>query len=237
MQLIRSWLYTVFLGVSTVVYASAILLMSLWYGLDSRSRWANKWGAANMWALRVICKLDYEIIGAENLPTTNCIVMVNHQSTWETLALRAILPANQAWVVKQELLAIPFFGWTLRVLESIAIDRAAGIKALKHVLKHGTDALNQGRWVIIFPEGTRVPLGEQKKYNIGGAMLAEKSGYPILPVAHNAGMFWNPKSTVKNRGKIKVVIGPLIQTRGKTTGQINSAVKDWLDPQVKSLIL
>jgi 1-acyl-sn-glycerol-3-phosphate acyltransferase len=236
MTTLRSLAYFIFLVLSTIFYAAKILIITPWQPFAIRSKIANQWGIANMYALKLLCNLDYKIIGAENLPHTNCIVMANHQSAWETIAWRGIIPPEQSWVLKQELLSIPFLGWALWALQAIAIDRTSGTKALKQVIKQGTSALQQGRWVMIFPEGTRVAAGERKKYNSGGAMLAEKSGYPILPIAHNAGLFWPRKGLYKKPGTIQVVIGPVITPQGKTVAQINNEVENWINGQVEKLL-
>lgn len=236
LELLRSVAYIIFLALSTIWYALLILVITPWQPFAARSRIANHWGLANLWALRLLCGLDYKITGLANLPVTNCIIMANHQSEWETIALRGILPAMQTWVLKQELLAIPFFGWALRAVEPVAIDRNLGTKALKQVVNQGLAALQQGRWVIVFPEGTRVAVGERRKYNIGGALLAEKSGYPILPIAHNAGLWWRRNSIMKRHGTIQVVVGPLIVTTDKSSRQINDEVAAWLDSTVAELV-
>lgn len=236
MTWLRSIVYFIFLAASTVGYALQILIFAPWLSFESRSKIANRWGSANLQALKIICGLDYQITGLENLPATNCIIMANHQSAWETLALRCIIPPAQTWILKRELLALPFFGWALQALQPIAIDRAAGSRALRQVMVQGTEALQQGRWVMLFPEGTRVALGTQQKYNIGGAMLAEKSGFPILPIAHNAGVFWPRRGMSLRRGTVQVVIGPLITTTGKKPGQINNEVETWICDQVEKLL-
>jgi len=236
MMMLRSWLYLIFLGLSTVFYTIKILVITPWQPFAARSKIANQWGLANMLALKILCKLDYKVTGIENLPDKNCIVIANHQSAWETIALRGIMPPEQTWVLKRELLSIPFFGWALQAVQPITIDRDAGIKALKKLITQGADALHQGRWVMIFPEGTRVRLGEHKKYNIGGAMLAEKTGYPILPIAHNAGTFWPRQGIRKNQGTIQVVIGPMLITEGKTAGQINAEVETWIRKQTEVVL-
>lgn len=233
--MLRSILYLIFLGLSTVIYTLLILLAVPFGNFKLRSQIANNWALANLQALRIICRLDYQIQGLENLPTSNCIVMANHQSAWETIALRGFLPPTQTWVIKRELLFIPFFGWASQVLRPIAIDRAAGTKALKQLIVQGQEALQQGQWVAMFPEGTRVAVGERQKYNIGGALLAEKSGYPIIPIAHNAGLFWQRRSLLKRSGTIQVVIGAVIETKGKKASQINKEVESWINDQVQKL--
>ena len=121
------------------------------------------------------------------------------------------------------------------MLEPIAIDRSAGRKAVKQIIKQGGERLDAGRWVVVFPEGTRVAYGMEKKFGIGGAVLAESTGVPVIPVAHNAGKYWAKRSFVKRPGKIKVVVGKAIQTAGRKAADINADAKNWIDETVKQL--
>jgi 1-acyl-sn-glycerol-3-phosphate acyltransferase len=138
-------------------------------------------------------------------------------------------------VLKKELLRVPFFGWALMAARSISIDRSAGRKAMKQVIEEGTRRLQNGDWVVIFPEGTRTAPGEKGRYGAGGALLAEKSGYPIVPIAHNAGVFWRRRDLRKYPGTIQVVIGPLIETQGLSGNEINRRVEQWIEDTVASL--
>ena len=183
----------------------------------------------NLRLLKFFCNLDYRIVGFEHVLKQNCIVMSKHQSTWETIALRGLLPPSQTWVLKRELLSVPFFGWALKRCQPIAIDRKSGRKAVKQVISQGTEALNAGRWVIVFPEGTRVAPGVRKKYGIGGALLAEKSRFPVVPIAHNAGDFWKRRDLRKYPGRVDVIIGPPISSEGKKASQIIAEVEEWIE--------
>jgi 1-acyl-sn-glycerol-3-phosphate acyltransferase len=161
----------------------------------------------------VICGLRYRVTGLESLPSESSIVLSKHQSAWETIALRAILPAHQSWVLKRELMRIPLFGAALARFRSIPIDRSAGRRAIVELVREGLQRLESGRWVIIFPEGTRVAPGCRQPYAIGGAVLAERSARPVVPIAHNAGHFWGRRNLRKFPGTIDLVIGPVIQTK------------------------
>lgn len=178
--------------------------------------------------LKLTCKLDMQIEGVENIPQGAAIVLAKHQSAWETIAMQTFLP-SQTWVLKRELMWIPVFGWGLAMMLPVAIDRKAGKRALKQVIKQGTDRLKRGLWLIIFPEGTRTAPGERKRYAIGGAMLAEKSGFPVVPICHNAGEFWGKGEFVKRPGTIRVVIGQTISVDGKRATQINEEVEEWIE--------
>lgn len=235
MVYLRSLVYMAALAVTTVGFGLAVALSGRVLSWERRSAIANAWGTTNLRLLRVLCGLRYRLTGWENLPQTPCIVMAKHQSAWETIALRGLLPCDQCWILKKELLSVPVFGWALASMRPIAIDRSAGTKAIKQVIAEGTAALKQRRWVVVFPEGTRVEPGERGKYNIGGAMLAERSGFPIVPIALNAGVFWRRRALVKYPGTIDVVVGPLIPTEGRRASAIMADVENWIETTVASL--
>ena len=235
MTYLRSYLYMVAMALSTLGFGLAVALSTPILSDARRSAMSNAWGMVNLWLLRVICGLDYRLKGWERLPEGAYIVMAKHQSAWETMALRGLLPCRQCWILKRELLRVPVFGWALASMRPIAIDRSAGSKAIKQVIAEGTAALKEGRLVVVFPEGTRVAPGERGKYNIGGAMLAERSGYPVVPIAHNAGVFWRRRSLVKYPGTIDVVVGPLIPTEGRRATAIIADVENWIESTVAAL--
>ena len=185
--------------------------------------------------LKFTCHLDFQIIGKENIPKTPCVVFSNHQSAWETLALQIALPP-QVWVLKKELLLIPFFGWGLWLTSPIAINRSAGKKALLQMFEQGRKKLAKGFFIIIFPEGTRVGVDEKRSYQIGGSWLAKKLNCPILPIAHNAGYYWPKNSFLKYPGKIKLTIGSLVSTEKISPDEINEKIKHWIDEHVEKII-
>ena len=194
----------------------------------------SRWAALNIWLLKLICNLRYEVQGVENIPQRSAIIFCKHQSAWETLALQVIFPPV-IWVLKRELLWVPIFGWALMLLDSIGIDRSSGRKAVQEIVSKGTQRLKKGRLVVIFPEGTRIAPGQRKKYGIGGAVLAEKSGYPVVPVAHNAGEYWRRRDMIKHPGVIKVVIGPAIDTRGRDAAEINRLAEAWIESTMEKI--
>jgi len=224
---LRSTLF--YLGMSLTLLM-LVPFMLLAFPLSYHARYAvlTRWGQFTVWWLRLTCGISYSVEGRENIPPSAAIIMSKHQSAWETFALQAIFPP-QTWVLKRSLLWIPVFGWGLALLQAIAIDRSAGREALKQVIEQGTDRLKRGIWVVIFPEGTRTAPGTRRKYNIGGAMLAAKSGFPVVPVAHNAGEFWSRNSFLKRPGHIQVVIGPIIHPAGLGAGEINRQVETWIE--------
>lgn len=229
MILIRSLIFFFFLVLTTLFYGLILAIIGWLFPLSWRQAVSNLWGMNNLWLLRHICHLDYHIEGAEHLPSEPAIIMSKHQSAWETIALRGLLPKNQAWVLKRELMWVPVFGWAMATVKPIAIDRKSGRKAVRQVIEKGTAALQAGQIVIIFPEGTRTPPGERRKYGIGGGLLAEKSGYPVIPIAHNAGVFWKRRGLKKYPGTIQVVVGPPMETHGKNAAQITREVEEWIE--------
>lgn len=232
---LRSAIFQLLLGLSVLLFGLPIVLFGRLLRYERLARAGCLWGRSVLWLLKAICRLDYRVKGLENLGSGPAIIYAKHQSAWETIALRAILPPFQTWVLKHELIRVPIFGWALAMFEPIAINRSAGRKAIKQLLEEGQRALAKDRWIIIFPEGTRVRPGERKSYGIGGALLAEKSGRPVIPVAHNAGVFWGRRSLLKYPGVIDVVIGPPIASQGRRAGEINEEAANWIDTQVQNL--
>jgi len=187
-----------------------------------------------MWLLRIICGIRIEVRGAENIPKEPCVVLCKHQSAWETFALQTVFPP-QVWVLKRELLWLPFFGWGLALTSPIAINRSNGKDAMKQLLKQGKERLDDGFCVVVFPEGTRMPYGMRGKYKIGGAMLAASSGAPVAPVAHNAGKLWGRNAFMKYPGTVVMSIGKPIATAGLKADEINRQVEAWIEAEVERL--
>lgn len=232
---LRSSLYLVFMAVSVVLFSVPIAAIGWFLPVRTVGMAGQTWGRLNIWALGAICGLRYRVNGWENLPRETSIVLAKHQSAWETIALRAWLPPEHTWVIKRELLRVPFFGWGIAPLRPIAIDRKAGRRAVRQLLEEGNAALEAGRTVVVFPEGTRVAPGTRGRYGIGGAMLAERTGYPVVPIAHNAGVFWRRRDLRKYPGTIDVVIGKPILTTGMTAAEINRMVENWIEETVSAL--
>ncbi|MGV6826914.1 MAG: lysophospholipid acyltransferase family protein [bacterium] len=232
---IRSVIYFVAMLLTVLFFGLALGLLGWLLPLSWRDALGNGWGHSNMWLLKVICGLRYEVKGLENVTADPVIVMAKHQSTWETMSLRGLFPRHQSWIAKQELAKIPVFGWALKAVPSIPIDRKAGRKAVKQIIDEGTRLLNMGRIIMIFPEGTRTAPGTRGRYGIGGGLLAEKSGYPVIPLAHNAGVFWKRRGLKKYPGTIQVVIGEPINTEGKKASVIMREVEAWIEDQMDKL--
>jgi len=237
MILLRSLIYFGAMVISVLVFGLLIALLGGLLPGGFSDRMATRWGRVNLWLQRAICGLHYEIAGMENIPAGPCIVMSKHQSTWETIALRGLLRPDQSWVLKQELMRIPVFGWALRFAKSIPIDRAAGRRAVLKVVESGRARLAEGRCVVIFPEGTRTAPGTRRKYGMGGGVLAERSGAPVIPIAHNAGVFWRRRGVKKYPGTIRVVIGPAIESNGRKASEIMRDVESWIEATQERLPL
>ena len=233
----RQWLgslaFSVFFVISVAVYASLLFLTLPLPGNDPY-RWAVGWAKTILRALKIFCRLDYRVSGREHLPDGSAVVLMKHSSTWETVAQILIFP-RQTWVLKRELIWIPVFGWALRRLEPIAIDRKSGATAVQQVLSQGQSRLAEGLCVIIFPEGTRMPVGQTRRYGLSGALLASATGKPVVPVAHNAGFFWPRGGWLKRAGTVRVVIGEPIPTAGRDARAINDDVQRWIEAQVAQL--
>jgi len=234
MLFLRSLLFTISSVISTIFFAITCLV-TIVLPYHYRYAYISQWRYFNLWLLEKICGIHYEVEGQENIPSDGpAIIFCKHQSAWETLAIAKLFPPH-VWVLKRELLWVPFFGWGLALLEPIAINRGAGRKAIKQIIKQGKERLANGRWVVVFPEGTRVAYGTEKKFKMGGAILAESSGVQVLPVAHNAGKFWARRSFIKRPGTIKVVIGPVIKSDGRKAAEINADAEKWINETVKGI--
>ena len=230
---LRSILYYILMAVATVIF-TILGILFLPFNFPFRFKVMSGWSVFNLWTLKTICGLDSTIEGLENIPQGPAIIMCKHQSAWETLALQIYFPA-QVWILKRELLWIPIYGWGLASMKPIAIDRSSGMRALKYIAKQGKERLERGLWVVIFPEGTRTAPGKRLKYQPGGGLLAEKSGYPVVPVTHNAGYFWPRNSLDKKPGTITMKIGPIIDPAGKSATEITSEVEDWIESTASTL--
>lgn len=234
MALIRSLFFVLFLVVFTLPYTLVCFAVFPFAPL-TRYHIVTGWARTVMWFARYLLGIRYRVIGAENIPRDRtAVVLSKHQSAWETIAYQQILPPL-CFVLKRELLRIPFFGWGLSRVPTIAIDRRAGKDALTQVLEQGRVLLNEGFCVVIFPEGTRVSPGETRRFKPGGAWLAQNTGAPVIPIAHNAGEFWGRNALIKYPGEITVSIGPPIETEGLSAAEINDQAASWMDREMRRL--
>ena len=230
---VRSLVFLVFQAVVTPFYAVAFLLC-FWLPRVPRYRIARNWCRVNLFAARWLCGIRCRVIGAENIPASPHIVMSKHSSTWETLALNLHFPPL-AFVAKKELLKIPFFGWGFALSSPITIDRQSGQDAMQQIVTQGRERFRQRFWIVIYPEGTRIPVGTRARYKTGGARLAIELSAPVLPVAHNAGYLWPKGRLDKRPGTVTLSIGPSMSPAGKDAAQFTQEIEKWIEDEVARL--
>jgi len=233
MTAVRSGFFALALIVLTPLYA--ILGQCTW-PLPRRTRYRiiSSWSRCVVWLARWICGIRWQVEGLEHLPARPAVILAKHQSAWETIAFQLIFPP-QVYLLKRELLWVPFFGWGLALMSPIAIDRARGRAALRELAARGAERLAQGFWIVVFPEGTRTAPGRRRKYQLGGAWLAARSHAPVVPVAHNAGLRWPRNSFLKHPGLVTVRIGPVIDSAGRSAETINALAETWIEEQQHEL--
>ena len=228
MQFLGSLLFTAFFLLWTFCFGIFFSFACLLLPFRGRFALVRVWSHVILAVLRWLCRLDYRVEGREHLPAGNHIAYIKHSSSWETVAQTLLVPA-QVWVLKRELTWIPFVGWGIRLMRAIAIDRSSGSAAVRGVLEQGKARLAEGEWVVIFPEGTRMPHGQTRKYGVSGALLASETGKLIVPIAHDAGYYWPRRGLMKKPGTIRVVIGPPITAAGRDPRAINAEAQAWIE--------
>jgi 1-acyl-sn-glycerol-3-phosphate acyltransferase len=226
-QLFRSLLFTTYMMASACLFGG-VMALGFWLPYHAQFAIARSWARILFWVLERLCGLKYVVEGRERIPPGNNIVLSNHTSAWETVAQFLIFPP-QVWVLKRELLWIPFVGWGLKLLRPIAIDRGDGHRAVNQVVEQGKARLADGLWIIIFPEGTRVIAGETRKFGVSGALLAIAAGRSVVPLSHNAGKFWPRRGFLKKPGTIRVIIGEPIPSTGKNPRELNEEVRQAIE--------
>ena len=219
---------------ATVGIFATLCFLSFPFPYSIRFRFAKMWGYTMLWGGRVICGLEYSIEGEENIPDEPSVILIKHTTVFETYAQLAVFPPH-TWVLKRELKRIPIFGWGLAAMRAIAINRGAGHSAVRQVIQQGTALLADGVWISIFPEGTRMPSGQTKRYGISGAALAKEAGCPIVPVAHNAGDLWPRRGLRKKPGLIRFCIGPQIDASDRPPKETNLIVQDWIETKMREI--
>ena len=234
MAYIRSTIYMAFLVITVIPYAIACIL---WAPLPQsiRYRLTAGWPKLALWGARTILGIRWRVLGEENLPDAPIILLSKHQSALETLYFPARMPRQVCFVYKKELHRVPFFGWGLGLLRMIPIDRTKGREAFEQVERIGAQRLQEGRWPVLFPEGTRMAPGKTGRYRMGGARLAAHSGAPVVPVAHNAGTFWPRNAFVKRPGTVTISFGPPIDTKGLDADIINQRVQEWIEGEMRRI--
>lgn len=229
---------------TSLLFSTIMIILTVLYGFicsflpkfpHLASKLSHQYGYLVLQAAKYLCGIRYNIIGAENIPKNNrFIIFSKHQSTWETLFLLFYFP-HMSIILKKELLNIPFFGWGLRAIRPIAIDRSAGRTAIANLNHQGEKRLQEGLCILCFPEGTRTSPGEKPEYKVGGAMLASKTEAPILPIALNSGECWPKRKFLKIPGTISIIIGPCIETKGKKSSAILQETQEWIETQMSQI--
>ena len=233
MIFLRSLIFLLVKAAMTIPF-SLLTLLTFPLPAMTRYRVISQWSRIVQWLSRVIVGITYRVEGLENLPAGPAVILSKHQSAWETILFQQIFPP-MSFVLKKNLLYIPFFGWGLALFSPIAIDRGAGREALKQIETQGRERLKSGFWVLIFPEGTRVAPGATARFQVGGAWLAVKSGVPVVPVAHNAGRFWPKNGFRKYPGEIVVKIGAPIPTTGRKASHVLAESENWIVDAMQDL--
>ena len=237
---LRSFLYIVFLAVTVVPWALAVLLFSL-VGTPTAIYWmCTGWLRVAIWGARVICGIRYRVTGMENVPTAAdgkaaVLLAPKHQSTWETFAFPMLMSHPLAYVFKRELLRIPFFGWAMARMDMIHIDRSKRNEAFTRVVEQGKRILANGSWIIMFPEGTRIARGQQGTYKTGGTRLAVATGAPVVPIAVSSARCWPRKSLLVRPGVVDISIGKPIAVEGREADELMREVQAWIEAEMRRL--
>lgn len=231
---IRSLVFYIWLALVTAIWFIGSLPFALFLPIKARNYLVMVYYCRIvLFGLRWICGIRCEVEGQENIPRDGkgVVILSKHQSTWETMMLPTVL-APHVQVVKKELSYLPFFGWGLQLIQPIFIDRSKKTNALKQVMQQGENRLSRGIHVLVFPEGSRISIGKRKSFSKSGAMLATRTGAPVIPVAHNSGECWPNTHWVKRPGVIRLVIGAPIDTTDLKTAALNDQVEHWINEQV-----
>lgn len=231
MQLLKSVLFTCILFVAVLVWAPFVGIAGL-FSKDLAYGMVVGWVKTIFALLRVLCGLDFSVEGRENIPNDNAVALLKHSSAFETMAQLLIFP-RQTWVLKRELMWAPFLGWGLAALKPIAINRSAGSSAVDQVLQQGAERMAEGYWVMVFPEGTRMPWGETRRYGLSGTLLAQHTGVPIVPVAHDAARYWPRRGWLKKPGTVRFVVGRPVPAEGRDPRELNKEIQDWIEANIE----
>ncbi len=237
MIVLRSALFMAWVSLLTIAIAPLIIVFAMLGARATAYRAVALWRSGFMGAVARVLGIRTRLIGQENMPREACVILAKHQSAWETVALQDLVPtgAHCVFVLKRELLKLPFFGWALAAMRHISIDRMAGKQALDQVVDQGRDRLARGLYVIVFPEGTRVAPGQKRRYKVGGAYLASHVGCKVVPVAHDAGELWPRQAFLKRPGTVTVSIGPAFDAGGLSEQEINERAEAWIEGEMRRI--
>ena len=234
----RAVLHLLFMVVTVIPWALAVVVAAPFMKPDRIYWMCARWLKLAVDGGTVILGIRNQVIGFENLPvgsTAPAVLLVKHQSLWETFSMAALMPHPLAFVFKKELLKVPFFGWAMARMDMIHIDRADGARAFAKVVQQGQRLLDQGTWVIMFPEGTRIPRGEKGTYKSGGTRLAIRTGAPVIPVAVTSAKCWPRKAFIKKPGVVEFSIGKPIPSAGRQPDELMREVEDWIETEMRRL--
>ena len=238
LSFLRSALHMLFMAVTVVPWALAVVVAAPFLSRTRVYWWCARWLKLAVDSGGWIMGIHNHVIGYENLPTAAnapAVLLVKHQSTWETFAMPALMPHPLAFVFKKELLRVPFFGWAMACMDMIHIDRSKRSQAFRQLQEQGQRLLDQGTWVIMFPEGTRIERGQQGQYQTGGAWLAVKTGAPVIPVAVTSAKCWPRKAFIKRPGVVEISIGPAIPSTGRKPEELMAEVQTWIETEMRRL--
>lgn len=236
---LRSLLYLIVLVVTVIPYATMLTLFIV-TPVRVRYRVAVQWPRFAVWSGRWICGMRYEVRGREVIERlgasdTKVILAPKHQSAWETCAIPLQVPREVCYVYKRELNWVPFFGWGLAQLRMIHINRSKRAEALEQVARQGAQRLAEGRWIVLFPEGTRTAVGARTRYKAGAARLAIQTGAVMVPIAVNSGECWPRQAFIKTPGRIILSFGEPISSEGKTAEQLTAEVETWIETEMRRI--
>jgi 1-acyl-sn-glycerol-3-phosphate acyltransferase len=238
MTVLRSTLHMLWMIVTVIPWGIIMLVASIWRRGIPLYWMAVTWLKGAVHGARVLCGVRWRVTGMENLPvgtTAPAILLVKHQSTLETFLMPVLMPHPLAYVFKRELLYVPFFGWAMARLDMIHIDRSQRAQAFSKVVAQGKKLLAQGIWIIMFPEGTRIPRGQKGTYKTGGTRLAIETGAPVIPVAVTSAKVWPRKSMLKRPGVMDVSIGKPIPSQGRQPEELMREVEAWIEAEMRRL--
>lgn len=232
LMFVRSLLFALIMLIVTPIWAIVCFVFA---PFPYRTRYfvTSRWNVFIIWLAKVLCGIRYQIKGWENLPDGPAILLSKHQSAWETIFLLWKMPRPLIFVLKRSLIYIPLFGWALALLRMIPIDRKNGKDAFAQVAREGRQRLKDGQWIIMFPEGTRIPVGQQGKYKLGGTRLAVETNTIVVPIALNAGECWPRNAFIKRPGLITVSIGKPISPEGRNAAELMQQVENWIESEMR----
>ena len=238
MNLIRSIVHMLWMMLTVIPWALGVLVYSL-FASSTKIYWlCAGWLRLAVTGGTVILGIQNRVTGMENLPKTelgSCVLLVKHQSTWETFSMVTLMPHPLAFVFKKELLYVPFFGWAMSRMDMIHIDRSQRTQAFNKVVEQGKRLMAQGVWVIMFPEGTRIARGQKGVYKSGGTRLAIETGAPVIPVAVTSAKCWPRKAFIKRPGIVDISIGKPIPSAGRQPDELMREVEAWIEAEMRRL--